>query len=275
MSAPLSSEFLLRLRAREPRDEHGLFLAEGVRFLHDAIASGADIRGLVVCPAVLASSARSLLRRGVPIRTVDEDELRALSIRSEPDGVVCVVAQRWRSLGPPGRRDVWLLLDHVRSPGNLGTLLRTARATGARGVIFLGESADPHDPRTVRASMGAIFHLALVRASSEELCAWSRRHGVRVLGTSADAVVDYRSVSYERIVLMLGSERKGLTPRQRSLCDAVVSIPMDAGDSLNLGVAGSLLLYEAYRHRTPPRCDRPLRRAVDDRRNVAHHPRRK
>lgn len=254
---------------RETRETSGLFLAEGVRSVLFAQSCGAQIAGLLYCRALLGRAARRVVReRSCPARATNEEELRALSIRDAPDGVLAVVEQRWASL--PRRvaaADVWIALEHVRSPGNLGTLLRSASATGARGAIFLGDAVDPHDPRVVRATMGALFELSLIRASTETLRRWAIDRAVRVIGTSAEAVTDFRSPDYRHPhVLMLGSERRGLSKSQLAVCDALVSIPMERGDSLNVAVAGSLLLYEAYRHRARVKLDRPLARR--------HHPRR-
>lgn len=267
----LDPERLLRLRtSREARDSTRTFLCEGARFVHAARASGAEILGVVHGPRKMLGKAARLLvlrSRGVPIRAAPREEIEALSIREAPDGIVAVVRQRIAAL--PIRAspsDVWLALEHVRSPGNLGTLLRTASATAARGVVALDgppETIDLFDPRVVRASMGALFALSLVRATPAELARWARRSGARVVGTSAEAVRDFRDVEYARgpTVLMLGSERRGLSPAQRELCGELVAIPMEREDSLNVSVAGSLLLYEAYRAKITRRyTDRPLRR---------------
>ncbi len=146
----------------------------------------------------------------------------------------------------------WLAVETVRSPGNLGTLLRTCLAVGARGVIVIGD-ADVHDPACVRATMGALDALALVRLAPSELVALVRRSGARLIGASPDGQLDFRLSSYTRgTVVLLGSERRGISREMKRACDALVRIPM-AGlmDSLNLAVAGSLVLYEAFAQRSP------------------------
>jgi TrmH family RNA methyltransferase len=165
---------------------------------------------------------------------------------------------------PPAPSDLWLALEHVCSPGNLGTLLRTSEAVGATGLVALGAGVDPWDPAVVRATMGALFTRRIVRAGARVLRAWARRHGVAIVGADGEGARDFREVSYRRpVVLVLGDERKGLSPVQRAACDELVRIPMTGRtDSLNVAVAKktwrSVLLYEAYAQRHP--LDRPTAR---------------
>jgi RNA methyltransferase, TrmH family len=113
--------------------------------------------------------------------------------------------------------------------------------------LFL--SIDPFDPAVVRATMGSLFKQIIVRTSIDQLRHWVRMNNVQVIGASPDGSEDYREVSYTRpAVLMLGGERKGLTDEQRLMCQHMVRIPMVEGmDSLNVAVAGSLLMYEVFR----------------------------
>jgi TrmH family RNA methyltransferase len=139
----------------------------------------------------------------------------------------------------------------VRSPGNLGTLLRTCLAVGARGVLVVGD-ADLYDPACVRATMGALSSLDVVRvADVAELRALARRSGARLVGTSPDARIDFRKTDYRgTTIIAVGCERRGITRAMRDACDVLVRIPMrNVIDSLNLAVAGSLVLYEAYAQR--------------------------
>ena len=141
------------------------------------------------------------------------------------------------------------VLSQVRSPGNLGSLLRTSAAIGAGGFILLGQQIDPYEPGLVRATMGALFKQTLVRTNIEHFRRWIQTHRPAVIGASPDGVVEYDQVRYTRpTVLLLGHERSGLTAEQRALCEQIVRIPMVGDtDSLNLAVAGSLLLYAVFR----------------------------
>jgi RNA methyltransferase, TrmH family len=249
---------VLRLRDKSARERQQRLFVEGVRFLITAVDSGAQLDALVVVPSRLVSPVaqmivRRLKRQGVPILSLTPDEFARLSLLGEPQGVGAVIKQRWASLtqvAQPKRDALWLSLDEVRSPGNLGTLLRTCDAVGARGLLC-SPHVDPYDPSTVRATMGSLFSQRLVRASARELTPFKKHYAF--VGAAPDAPHDYRAPRYDRpVVLVLGSERHGLSPDQRSLCDTLVRIPMVGRcDSLNLAIAASVLLYEIHNQRHP------------------------
>jgi len=269
--------FFALARDRTERERTQTFVAEGTRFVHSALAHGFPVLGLLHTPELLSDPSgqklvRVLKRSGVPACRASVDEFRTLSLLDEPQGIAVIVPMRWGSIHAPFRpaRSLWLGLDEIRSAGNLGTMLRTACAAGATGAALLGNAVDPFDPRCVRATMGAVFGLRLARVDDRDVTAWQRRTGGRVVGAdgavsspcglrphgrlrSAKSPSDYRRISYRApILLMLGCERRGLSPRQRALCDALVSIPMREGiDSLNVAAAAAVLLYEAHRQREP------------------------
>ncbi|MEN8149943.1 MAG: RNA methyltransferase [Planctomycetota bacterium] len=240
------------LREREARDRSGLFYLDGLGLVRRAIRSRRMPVATVVCPELLRhSSTRDFAEHrrsgGFPVCQVAEREFRHLSRRAAPDGIGAILRQDAGSLPRPATAgEIWIGFDMIRSPGNLGTCLRTAAAAGARGAVFLGEGCDPYDPGALRAAMGATFRLRLARAEERVFAAWRRRTRALVVGASSRARRDYRAVRPGRgpIVVMMGDERKGLTRRQRRLCDLLVRIPMARGsDSLNVGVAAGLMLY--------------------------------
>ena len=143
------------------------------------------------------------------------------------------------------------MLDTVRSPGNLGAMLRTSEAVGGAGLMLLGDAVDPYDPATVRASMGSLFSQRIIRTTPMEVARWARRPHCLLVGGSPAATTDYQAIDYRApTVLLLGGERKGLSAAVQALCDVVVRIPMvGQTDSLNLAIAASLLLYEVFNQR--------------------------
>ena len=259
----LSSDLIGRLRAREFRDQHRLFFAVGTRFLVRAVDQGASIAGLIVSTARLNPLVGTVVHRirkaGAPILDVPPRVMDELAQSTEPQSVIVLCNQTWTVLPETVKRsDLWLGLESVRTPGNLGTLLRSAEAAGSTGVFGFGRPSDlpdPFDPAAVRASMGAVFGLRYVRTTHQEFRKWKLRYELSVLGASGEASVDYRSVSFRRpIILMLGNERSGLSEGQRATCDGFIKIPICGGvDSLNLAMAGTLLLFEARNQRHPPR----------------------
>jgi RNA methyltransferase, TrmH family len=245
-------------RDRHARDTHGLFYGEGIRNLTSAVEHGYPIDTVVYSERLLiAPVARALVRRlkreGVPYARLSPEQFRAISHTERASGVGVILRQRIRRLEDliPGEKPCWVAVEHVRSPGNFGSLMRTSAAVGGGGFILLGKSIDPYDPAVVRPSMGAFFRQTLARASIAELNTWVARHHLSVVAASPDGATDFHRAHYARpVVLMLGEERRGLTHEQRVIAHQIVRIPMAEGiDSLNLAVAGSLLMYEALRSR--------------------------
>jgi TrmH family RNA methyltransferase len=243
------------LRARKHRERTGLFFVDGVRLVAEAVQLRAPIETLVVAPERLNSPLAGELLRApwladVPRVEVTPEVFDTLSLRGAPEAIGAVVRQRWERLESvrPTEGRCWVAVDAVQNPGNLGTIMRTCAAVGGAGVILIDQTTDPYDPSAVRATLGTLFSQRLVRTTFPEFAAWKRRHGCHVVGTSPAATMDYKAVAYRLpLVLFMGSEQRGLSIEQQASCDMVVRIPM-AGrcDSLNLGVATSIILYEIF-----------------------------
>ncbi len=246
------------LRQRKERSQTGLAFIEGIRIAADAIRHPGTVQTLVVAPELLKSSfARELVQAqkkdGTPCLEVTAEVFQSLSNKDGPQGLGAVIRQQWEPLEQVRLSDdfCWVALEAVQDPGNLGTILRTGDAVGCTGVMLLGQSTDPYDPEALRASMGAIFSQRLVRASFDAFAYWKQQHGYRVAGTSGAAEADYTAVAYHfPLVLLMGSERLGLSPEQQAICDTLVRIPMvGQSDSLNLAVATGVTLYEMFNQR--------------------------
>lgn len=221
----------------------------------EALASGAPMREIFVeenSPKLgeLSAAARAA---GVPVMEVTEPVLRSLADTTTPQGVVAVVEIVASDLsGLAGRASLLLVLAGVRDPGNAGTLLRSALAAGADGVVFAAEAVDPLHPKTVRASAGALFRVEVARAKDlGEVVAELRRSGLVVIGADASAPERFDNTDFtRRVALVLGNEAWGLGPEAGGLLDEVVGIPMPGpAESLNVGIAGSILLFECVRQR--------------------------
>ena len=175
--------------------------------------------------------------------------LAKLATKDNPQSMLAVFRQRWATLPEAGkiaRADVWLALEEVRDPGNLGTIIRTIDAVGAKGVILIGQSCDPYSRECVRATMGSIFAVPLVKTTREAFLGWRRGWRGDVVGTLLPATEDFRKVHYGGpVLLVMGSEGPGLSQPLIEACTRLVKIPM-AGqlDSLNLAVATALMLYQ-------------------------------
>lgn len=241
------------LRHKKARQESGLFIVEGIRPVGEAIQAGAEIDSIFYAPDLLTSAFAGELiqaqaQSGVPCYPTTPEVFAALADKENPQGLIALVRQQERALSDLNPQNFpWgVALVSPQDPGNLGTILRTIDAVGASGLLLLDSSADPFSPGAVRASMGTLFWLKVAEASFADFAAWAQRHGYHVYGTSAHAALDYRQVSsyaWPRI-LLLGSEREGLTQEQMQICELVIRLPMRGrATSLNLGVAAGVMLY--------------------------------
>ena len=244
-----------KLRERKERQESGLYYIEGLRIVIEAIQQKQEIDTLIVAPDLLTSSVghqavEGQVKRGARVLEVSEDVFKNFAIKDNPQGIAAVVQQHWTPLSglAPGNGDLYAALDAVQDPGNLGTILRTSDAVGAKGVILLDHSTDPFDPSTVRGSMGAIFSQSLTKSTLKEFGEWKTQHHCQVIGTSGAAIHNYHQFKYSTpMVLLMGSERQGLTEDHIALCDDMVKIPMvGRSDSLNLAIATAVILYEIF-----------------------------
>ncbi|TIW41021.1 MAG: RNA methyltransferase, partial [Mesorhizobium sp.] len=189
---------------------------------------------------------------GGTVLEVSEKVLAAITRRDNPQMVVGVFAQRVLPLKDirASDGDVWVALDRVRDPGNLGTVIRTVDAVGAKGVILVGDTTDPFAVETVRATMGSIFAVPVARATPEAFLAWRKGFPGLVAGTHLKGAVDYRSVDFTRgpVLLLMGNEQQGLPDSLAESCDRLLRIPQAGrADSLNLAVATGIMLFEIRR----------------------------
>ncbi|MBY3180938.1 RNA methyltransferase [Rhizobium sp. 25PS6] len=246
------------LTNKKSREESGTFLAEGLKLVIDAIELGWAIRTLVYAkaakgkPLVEQMAAKTVASGGLVLE-VSEKVIASITRRDNPQMVVGIFEQRWTPL--KGIRlsegETWVALDRVRDPGNLGTIIRTADAAGASGIILLGETTDPFSLETVRATMGSVFAVPVARATPEEFIAWRKSAGVSVVATHLAGAVDYRTIDYRKkpVVLLMGNEQSGLPEQLAREADALARIPQQGrADSLNLAVATAVMLFEARRH---------------------------
>ena len=246
------------LMNKKAREETGAFIAEGLKLVIDAIELGWVIRTLIYAkaakgkPLVEKIAAKTVASGGLVLE-VSEKVMSSIVRRDNPQMVAGVFEQRWKPLSAirPQQGETYVALDRVRDPGNLGTIIRTADAAGASGVILVGDCTDPFAVETVRATMGSVFALPVSQASVSDFLAWRKGADVQIVATHLAGSVDYRTVDYKKkpTVLLMGNEQSGLPEELASKADQRVRIPQQGrADSLNLAVATAVMLYEARRH---------------------------
>lgn len=245
------------LALKKNRDEARVFLAEGLKLVIEALDQGWSVKTLVLAKTALGNplaekTAARVIAAGGDVLEVPEKLMAAITRRDNPQLVAAVIAQRLSPLPSfrPSGNDVYVALDRVRDPGNLGTIIRTADAVGAKGVILVGDTTDPFSMETVRATMGSVFAMPLARASEVDLIGWMKSFPGLSAGTHLKGAVDYRRPDYsgKPVLLVMGNEQQGLTEALAGACKALVRIPQAGkADSLNLAVATAVMLYEIRR----------------------------
>ena len=241
------------LRDKRHRREAGQFLAEGLRILTEAREAGRVPRTLFYAAS---GAAHPLVREmasavedtgGEAIETTP-DILGKLSGKDNPQAVVGVFDAFDTTLDGVDRNSagIWLVAERLRDPGNLGTILRTGDAVAAGGLILIGECVDPFSVEAVRASMGALFTVPVVRTEWAPFLHWLRAGPGQLVGLSLDTDTDYRAARYAAPTFLLtGNEAQGMPPDYAAACDLLVKIPMlGKADSLNAAVATAVMAYE-------------------------------
>ena len=246
-----------KLADPKERTATNTFLAEGLRVVGQAVDSAARIQELIYCEELLISDyGRHLLTEldanpSVEIVEVSKTVFESLARKDKPQGIAAVIHQKWANLSDFSGIDngIWVALEAIQNPGNLGTVLRTCDAVGAKGLILLDHSTDPYDPAAIKASMGAIFTVPVFRSDLTSLHKFLQQNpAINTIGTSDKADQDYFQFDYpDPLLLLMGSEREGLSEPYQQLCQTMIRIPMEGDcDSLNLSVATGVMLYQIY-----------------------------
>ena len=244
---------LRALQNLQGRSRTGLYIIEGIRHVARAVEHNAPIEWIFVDTSVLSNPfgqklARRLRKRGILGVRLSHPLYRDLTQAAEPQGIGAVVRQQWihSTSVRVEPNSLWLAVESIESPGNLGTIVRTAEAAGVSGIFTLAIDCDPYDPAAVRATMGSLFSQTLIRCSVREFTDWAQAGGVAVVGSSPLALMDYRTLRYRfPAVLVIGSERRGISDQLKEAASFMVRIPMRGGcDSINAAVAAGVLLFE-------------------------------
>jgi len=245
-------KFIRSLRQRKERKSSGLFFVEGIRLIGEAVRTHQKIKHVVVCPDLLNSDFGNKLvttieAKGIDLISVSESTFSSISMKEGPQGIAAVVEENWNDLSVITlNKGLWVALDSVQDPGNLGSILRSLDAAGGKGLILLDDATYPYHPTSVRASMGGIFTQKLIKCSLEIFSNWKKSSKYPTIGTWCEEGLNYRRYNYPvDMILLMGSEQKGLSDRHKEICDGLVTIPMKGSvDSLNLSNATSIVLFE-------------------------------
>lgn len=248
------------LKQKKYRTESGAFFAEGLRAVKEA-AQFADMTDLFftkteeekLCDIVKLAEAK-----GARLYCVDEKVMAKLSDTKTPQGVLAVIKmpendlQQLRPEASSDNNAPVLILDRVQDPGNLGTIIRTADAVGALGIILLEGCVDVFSPKVVRASMGSLFHLPVVQdVTAEEALTWCYRNGYEPAATALNNAQNvYKADVSKKMAFIFGNEANGVAEELQAAAETRLFIPMAGlAESMNVAMAAGIILFEGLRQR--------------------------
>lgn len=235
------------LAQRKYREESGLFITEGLRHALEAAEAGWEFQTLVIEDGAKGHElVKKLLKQAdCLVLEVPPAIMESVTKRDNAQNVIAVLKQQWTDLNAV-KDGLWIALEEIRDPGNLGTIMRTADAVGARGIILIENTCDPFSLEAIRASMGSFPHVKLVRCQRGDFAEWTGKGKFQIVGTHLKTHHDYRKIAYKApLVLLMGNEQAGLTDALSKTCTHLVKIPMQGkADSLNVSVATAVMLYE-------------------------------
>lgn len=247
---------LLQLQQKSAeRRKSGLFVVEGLRELGHCLNGGYEVESVFYCPAILREPLPSFRQqeKDVDCYEVTEDVYNKIAYRGGTEGIVGIIRQRETSLASLQEKDapLYVILEGVEKPGNLGAVLRSADAAGVDAVIVCDPRTDLYNPNLIRSSIGAIFSVPCVACTSEECIDFLKKHGVKILTAQLqDSHLYYDTDMTCATAIVMGTEATGLTDVWRKAADAHIRIPMLGRlDSLNVSVSAAILMYEAVRQR--------------------------
>jgi len=224
---------------RAYRNEHYQFLCDGWKLLEEAIKCNAVVK------SVFSSSPITLLLpESTMVYSVSSEILNSLSpLKNSQD--VLFVCEKPQNQVPECKTGTHLLLDNVQDPGNVGTIIRSADAFGIDSIMLTGNSADPYNPKAVRASMGAIFRQRIYNVNLQDIT----QSGAKLIGTSSERHhLDISKANLSDSIIVLGNEGQGISNEISALCDYMITLPISSDcESLNVAVAASIIMWEAHK----------------------------
>lgn len=247
----------VKLNERKHREETGLFLIEGARELQLAIKGGVELYRLFYCEEHFrddeADIVKTALNKGAELIPVTAKVFQKMVYREGSSGLLAVARKAEKNFNdiPLSTPPLLIVVEGAEKPGNLGAILRSADAAGADGVIVCGKSIDIYNPNVVRASMGALFTVAIVGSTTEKTIQWLKDKKISMIAATPDAETIYFNADLSKAcAIVMGSEHEGLHNTLLNAADMKVMIPMKGEtDSLNLSAATAVMLYEAIRQR--------------------------
>ena len=253
-------KYLHKLARRQFRQKEQKFIIEGIRFAEELLRSSMQTESLYYSPKLLANQRgcavlKKAERQSIPSYQISENLMKEIADTDNPQGVLALVRMPKYSLSdvlPLNKPALIVLVDGIQDPGNLGTIVRTADAAQATGVVLLKGTVDIYNPKTLRSTMGSIFHLPVMPVEDNRaLFNMLRQHQVKVVMGQPQGGTMIQNVDLSgSIALAVGNEANGPAKQTTAAADITATIPMPGNaESLNVGVACAIMLYETVRQR--------------------------
>ncbi|MDP3014394.1 MAG: RNA methyltransferase [Candidatus Subteraquimicrobiales bacterium] len=249
---------VIKLRDKKGRDSLKLMIIDGYRAINLALNNGFALKELFYCEKFFNSRGERILiertqQNGARIFHLSEKVFKKIAYGDNPEGVLAITGQVKKSLAdlPLGKSALFVVLESVEKPGNLGAILRSADSVGAKGIIVCDNQTDIYNPNVIRSSRGTFFTVPVVEATSRDAIQWLKQNQVKIIVSTPMAKVEYYQLDYkDSCAIVLGSEDKGISSAWQEAAGFKIKIPMRGqADSLNVSIAAAVILYEALRQR--------------------------
>ena len=222
------------LRQKKTRDELGIFVVEGDKVVREAIQAKWEIVGLY--------STAEWSFDGKTADMVSWTDMERMTSLSSPSPCLAVIKQKKQSL-PPAMKGHWIILDALKDPGNVGTIIRTAEWFGIDGVFCAGDCVELYNPKLIQSTMGSVFRQSVVYGSREEICEYAKAQGSRIIAASMNGTSTKDFEFQSRDMILIGNESHGVSEDLLKCTDHVVTIPgKGQAESLNASVAAAIIM---------------------------------
>ncbi|MBI6874613.1 TrmH family RNA methyltransferase [Clostridium aciditolerans] len=242
-----------KLKDKKYRIESSRFLIEGFRFVGEALQSDFIVSSVFVSENALdrwqSFSMQDKVQKNTKVYSVTDQILKVISSTDTPQGIVAVVNNK--SIEVENKQGFYTLVDKVQDPGNMGTIIRTAHAAGALGVIITKGTVDIYNEKTLRSTMGSIFHIPIIHDINLESVKSLKSNGFRLVVSSLDTDKNFYDIDLnDKVIIAVGNEGSGISGELMDIADVKIKIPMPGGaESLNVSVAASIMMFEAVRQK--------------------------
>ncbi|MDP3143324.1 MAG: RNA methyltransferase [Candidatus Omnitrophota bacterium] len=249
---------VVRLRDKSERDSQRLMIIDGYRAINLALNNNVTLKELFYCEKFFNSRGEKIFvqraeQKGSRIFHLEEKVFRKIAYGDNPEGLLAIGEQVKKSLAdlPMGKSALFIILESLEKPGNLGAILRSADAIGVNGVIVCNGKTDICNPNVIRSSRGTLFALPVVETTTPNSISWLKKNNIKIIAATPLAKVEYSKMDYKNsCAIVLGSEDKGISPAWLNVAEFKIKIPMKGqADSLNVSIAAAVILYEALRQR--------------------------